>query len=106
MIAGKFDTRITLLRPLTVTNRFGEETPEFEETKTVWAERVKMSGSRHDEVAEHFADYRAEYHIRDAHEVGNNWHIKELNGYEYVVVAWVPNRRRGMKTLICERLNP
>lgn len=97
--------RITLLQPTAVTNAYGEESTTYEATRTVWAQRVKQSGSRHDEVGEHFPDYRAEFNIRDAHTVKENWRVQQLGGCLYTVTAIIPNLDRGMNTLICERVN-
>lgn len=105
MRAGALKYRLVLLRPVADVNDYGEEAMMYSEERTVWAERVKMSGGRHDEVGEHFADYRAEFNIRDAHEVAENWRVKLLGGELYTVTAVVPNLDRGMKTLVCERVN-
>lgn len=98
--------KLELLKPVDGGDAFGEETPEFVRFRTVAAERVKMSGNRSDEVGEHFPDYRVEFNIRDAHPVKENWRVRQLGGYEYIVTNIIPNIDRGMQTLICERLNP
>lgn len=82
-----------------------EQITTYELQRTVRAQRVKQSGNRSEEVGEHFPDYRAEYNIRDAHQVEENWRVQQLGGYLYTVVAIIPNLDRGMKTLICERVN-
>lgn len=98
--------RLELLEPVGGIDRWGEETPtEYRPTRTVHAERVKASGSRSEEVGEHFPDYRAEFNIRDVHPVKENWRVRQLGGYEYTVTNIIPNIDRGMKTLICERVN-
>ncbi|WP_302984969.1 head-tail adaptor protein [uncultured Muribaculum sp.] len=98
--------RLELLEPVTVINSFGEEVPTYNKVRTVAAERVKASGHRSEEVGEHFPDYRAEFNIRDAHPVKENWRVRQLGGYVYTVTNIIPNLDRGMKTLVCERLNP
>lgn len=105
MIAGRLKYKITLLQPVRAANAFGEEFTEYKETRTVWAERVKYSGGRHEEVGEHFPDYHVEYNIRDAHPVGENWRVQQLGGYLYTVTAIAPNLDRGYNTLMCERVN-
>lgn len=105
MIAGRMKYRLTLLEPKTVTNDFGEEATTYTETRTVHAERVKLSGSRSEEVGEHFPDYRTEFSIRDVHPVAENWRIQQLGGYLYTVTNIVPNLDKGYKTLICVRVN-
>lgn len=105
MRAGEMKYRLKLLRPVAVTNDYGEEATSYEASRTVWAQRVRQSGSRSDEVGEHFADYRAEFNVRDAHPVKENWRVEQLGGCLYTVVAIVPNIDRGMNTLVCERVN-
>lgn len=106
MIAGRMKYKLMLLKPEVMRNKFGEATASYTEFRTIWAERVKASGSRSDEVGEHFPDFRAEFNIRDAHPVRENWRVRQLGGYEFNVVAVIPNLDRGMLTLICERVNP
>ncbi len=106
MQAGKMKYRLQLLEPVNDTNNFGEETRHYKAIRTIYAERVKTSGHRSEEAGEHFPDYRAEFNIRDAHPVKENWRVKQLGGYEYTVTNIIPNIDRGMKTLICERVNP
>jgi len=105
MRAGPMKYKITLLRPETVVNGFGESDISWVETATVWAERVKLSGSRDTSNSDAFPYYRVEYNIRDAHEVGENWRCKELGGYLYSITNICPNIDRGMNTLICDRVN-
>ena len=56
-------------------------------------------------MSEHFPDYRAEFNIRDAHRVKENWRVQQLGGYLYSVTNIIPNLDKGMKTLVCERVN-
>ena len=96
MQAGKMKYRLQLLEPVNDTNNFGEETRCYKAIRTIYAERVKTSGSRSEEAGEHFPDYRAEFNIRDAHPVKENWRVKQLGGYEYTVTNIIPNIDRGM----------
>lgn len=105
MIAGKMKAQIELLEPMRTTDRMGAEKVSYNPTRTVHAERVAMSGSRSDEVGEHFSDYSVQFNIRDAHPVAENWRVRQLGGYLYTVCAIVPNTDRGYKTLICDRVN-
>lgn len=99
--------KLVLLKPVYDTDGFGEETPtKYEEFRTVAAERVKATGNRSDEVGEHFPDYRAEFNIRDAHPVKENWRVRQLGGYDYTVTNIIPNIDKGMLTLVCDRVNP
>lgn len=105
MQAGRMKYKLVLLEPVTDADGFGEETPGYKEFRTVAAERVKLSGNRSEEVGELFPDYRTEFNIRDAHAVRENWRVRQLGGYLYTVTGIIPNLDRGMKTLICERVN-
>lgn len=97
--------KLKLLQPVTTTNDYGAEAITWKETNTVHAERVKQSGNRSEEVGEHFPDYQAEFNIRDAHEVEENWRVQQLGGYLYTVTAIIPNIDRGYNTLVCVRVN-
>ena len=105
MRAGAMKYKLTILEPTCTTDRMGAETTQYETRATVWAERIKQSGSNSNEVGEHFAAYSAQYNIRGAHTIGEQWRVQELGGYLYTVVAIIPNKDRGMQTLICERVN-
>lgn len=106
MQAGKMRYRIEILEPVKGANRFGEQAETFESRGTAWAERVKLTGRRSEEVGEHFPDYSVRWNIRDAHRVEENWRVRQLGGYLYTVTNIIPNRDRGMLTLVCERVNP
>lgn len=106
MQAGRMRCRLKTFEPVSDTDKFGEETPNYRYFRTIHAERVRMSGSRSDEVGEHFPDYRVEFNIRDAHTVKENWRVEQLGGYIYTVTNVIPNIGRGMNTLVCERVNP
>lgn len=105
MRAGSLKYRLTLLEPVRTFDRMGAEATTYTATRTVWAERVRTSGSRSEEVGEHFADYVTEFNIRDAHTIAENWRVQQLGGHLYTVVAIVPNIDRGFITLKCERVN-
>lgn len=105
MIAGRLKYRLQLFRPAADADNFGEQVGGYTPTVIVRAERVKFSGSRRQEAAEQFSDYRAEFRIRAAHEVGEGWRVEQLGGKLYDVVAIEPNADRGFNTLICERVN-
>lgn len=105
MRAGALKYKLVLLEPQRVIDKMGAEVIEYIETSTVHAERVKTSGSRSEEVGEHFPNYSAEFNIRDAHRVEENWRVQQVGGHLYTVVAIVPNLDRGYKTLMCDRVN-
>ena len=105
MRAGAMKYRLTLFQPMARTNDYGEEATTYEPTATIWAERVKQSGTRSEEVGEHFPDYHAEFNVRDAHKVEENWRVQQLGGHLYSVTNIIPNIDKGMNTLVCERVN-
>lgn len=99
-------SRLKILKPVMKKSNSGSEKTIWEETRTVHAERVKITGSYGLELGERFPDYRQEFNIRDAHEVKENWRVEEIGGYLYTVANIIPNRDRGYLTLKCERVNP
>lgn len=105
MRAGALKYRLTLLEPTYTSDRMGAKKVTYAETRTVHAERTSASGSRSEEVGEHFPDYRVQFNIRDTHPVLENWRVRQLGGYLYTVTAIIPNLDRGYKTLVCERVN-
>lgn len=105
MIAGRMKYKLALLKPTEVENDFGEARTTYTQTAIVNAERVKQSGGRSEEAGEHFPDYRAEFNIRDAHEAGENWRVRQLGGHLYTVTNIIPNIDKGMQTLVCDRVN-
>lgn len=105
MQAGRMRYRLKLFEPVGDADKWGEETPQYKELRIIHAERVKFSGNRSEEVGEHFPDYRVEFNIRDAHPVKELWRVEQLGGYLYTVTNVIPNIDRGMKTLVCERVN-
>lgn len=105
MIAGKLKYKLQILEPTYTKDRMGAKAVAYTETRTVWAERVTTSGNRSEEVGEHFPDYAAQFNIRNAHPVAENWRVKQQGGYLYTVTAIIQNLDRGYKTLICERVN-
>lgn len=105
MRAGALKYRLDILEPVRETDRMGAETVVYAKRRTVHAERVKTSGRRSEEAGEHFPDYDAEFNVRDAHPVGENWRVRQLGGHLYTVTNIIPNLDRGYKTLVCERVN-
>lgn len=105
MRAGALKYKLELLEPKRTTDRMGAEKVEYAKTRTVWAERVRATGTASEEVGEHFPDYTVEFNIRDAHPVQENWRVRQLGGYLYTVTNIVPNLDKGYKTLLCERVN-
>ena len=105
MRAGGLRYKLMLLRPEAVQNGYGEEEVAYREEALAGAERDSLSGSLSNEVGERFADYRARFNIRWAHTVREGWRVRLLGGDLYTVTNIIPNIARGMKTLVCERVN-
>lgn len=105
MKAGRLEYRLSIQKPTETVNEFGERVITWTVTATADAERVAFSGKRSDEVGEHFPDYNVRWNIYDAHEVDENWRVKDAEGHLYTVLAIEPNIRRGFKTLITARVN-
>lgn len=105
MRAGRLRTRITLRRPAAVTGRSGATRITWADEATIWAERVRLSGTSLVETDEQFSDYRAEFNIREAHEVEEKWQVQEEGGNLYAVTNIIPNVMKGYKTLQCVRYN-
>lgn len=105
MMAGRMKYRITLQEPHFRDSVLGTGTTAAYETRAVvWAERVKLTGRPAAEGGEILADYAAEFNIRAAHTVRPRWRV--LDGDDiFTVTNIIPNRDRGMQTLICERYN-
>ena len=105
MIAGKLDQRLIVYRKVERADGFGALPTRWEPAATIWAERVNETARRVDEVQEHFPDHTAAFNIRIAHNVEENSRVKHLGGHLYTVTSVVKNRRRGMQTIYCERVN-
>lgn len=105
MRAGTLTYKLIILKPETVRNKLGEKSLAWTEQKAVHAERVRLTGSRSEEVAEHFPAYSVNWNIRAAHTIEENWRVQEVGGYLYEVLAIEPNKRKGYLTLITQRVN-
>lgn len=106
MRAGALKYRLELLRRVVSRSKTNSTLESFVSEGVIHAERVKLSGRFTTEGGEVFPDYHVEFNIRDAHTVEEGWHVRQLGGNEYVITNIIPNRDRGMLTLVCERFNP
>jgi len=105
MIAGRMRYMLTIFEPQSGVDGFGGKQVKFIEKGTIHAERTKSAGSMGEEVGEMFTTYTAEYNIRDVHKIKEGYRVEEKGGYLYTVSAVIENRQKGMKTLICTRVN-
>lgn len=68
------------------------------------AERLKMDGSRGVNAGEILSEYAVRWNIRAAHNLKEGWRV-EYDGTPYEIRAIIPNKQKGMKTLITESVN-
>lgn len=106
MIASRLTTKISLKRPVVDDdNPFGETLVTYQHARDVYAERKAMSVSEVAQAGEYFADYRATFIVRWAVLVATGWRVVDSDGLEYDVKGVIPNRRRGLRELVCIRVN-
>lgn len=107
MIAGRMRDRLTLYAPAGKRTGSGAHRSDYTQGKTVWAERIRLNGGTTEETGEHFAEYTAEWRIRDRHEVAEGWQVSEMSrpAVRYRVNNIIPNKAKGMLTLACKRIN-
>lgn len=104
MIAGRLTEYVTLQRPSVTTDGFGAETTVFTTTGTVHAEVRWKTGALSREAGELFPEDRLEVLIYDAHAVAAKWRV--IYGDDtYQVIAVEHVRTRGLKRLVCEKVN-
>lgn len=104
MISGRLTEYVTLYAPVAGTNKFGSEDISYPTGKRVHAEVVWKTGRISEEASELFPDGRIEVIIYDAHTVAEKWRLVYA-GVTYSVGAIEHNRRRGLKRLICDKVN-
>ena len=96
---------LAILEPTETVTNSGATKITYTQMRVVHAQRVKHSGNRSEEVGEHFPEYRAEFYIRDVHPIEENWRVRHVGGHLYTVTNIIPNIKKGMKTLVCDRVN-
>lgn len=104
MIAGLLNDWVTLMRPAVSTDGFGAETTSYESYGRVRAEVRWKSGTLSMELAELFPDVHLEVIVRDAHPAEAKWRVVH-GGETYTVEAVERNRLKGMRRLICSKVN-
>lgn len=105
MRAGPLRYKLEVFKPVIVVSGYGSGDTRWESAGTIYAEIIKQSGNRSEEVGEHFADYQTEFRIRYAHDVRENWRVRHLGGDLYTVTAVIPAVDGGYKKLVCVRVN-
>lgn len=104
MIAGRLTEFVTLYAPVVTRDKFNGEVITYPEGKTVHAEVNWKSGHLSEEASELFPDRRLEVIIYSAHTVSEKWRLVYA-GVTYSVGAIEHVRTRGLKRLICDRVN-
>ena len=104
MISGRLTEFVELYEPAVNKNDFGEEVVTFPKGVRVHAEVVWRSGHISQEASELFPDGRIEVVIYSAHRVAKKWQLVYA-GVTYSVGAIEHNRRRGLKRLVCDKVN-
>ena len=75
------------------------------------AERASMRATERNEAGEMYADIHAEYYVRYLHDIRRGDRLTEVSdedtdsGALMEVTAVIANRRKGLKTVICDRVN-
>ena len=99
--------RLKVVSITTVSDTTGaEKRKEQTVYEHVPSERVSLTGRMSYQADERFPDYHAEWNIRQQISIKEHWQVTDLStGNRYEVVSIMPNRIRGFKTIICERIN-
>lgn len=99
--------RVTLYRPVVTTDKFGAEHTTYEEVKTVWAEIQHKDATTTEQVGEFFMGERIDILIRNQHEIGDKWRVRQLTGLGHLfnIRNIEPRPLKGLNRLICERVN-
>jgi len=104
MIAGRMTEFVELWKPVVSRDSYGSETMTYEDAGRIHAEVRWRSGGTVVQTSEFFPDYKIEVLIRDAHSVKEGWRV-EYSDITYTVTAIEHNRVKGLKRLLCERVN-
>lgn len=103
MRAGPLSYWIEILEPIRK-GGFGGATEWPESGTRIRAERVNMTGKRGVDSSEVMSEYSVSWRVRSTHNVKVGSRVL-YDGGTYEVKAVIPNRRRGMLTLITETIN-
>jgi len=98
MMAGRLDRKITLQKPTTTTDEYGETVTTWNDYRTVWANIQKQSGREMFEAGK-LAEVEIVFKIRHLSELASEWriqydgkdfditHIKELGRRDGLEIA-------------------
>lgn len=105
----KLTDRLRVFKPVQTKGNFGTGAVEYhEQPKLIWCDRNKHTGTFHEEVGELFPGYISEFRVRIENAVPELWRVSMVGEEKivYVVKNVIRDRKLGMATLICERINP
>lgn len=75
MLAGRLDRKITLQKPTTTTDEYGEEETTWDDFRSVWADIQKQSGREMFEAGK-LAEVEIVFKIRYLSEITPEWRIQ------------------------------
>lgn len=111
MKIGRMYTRLRWERPKTSVTVTGALLAKYTTLGIIHTERASMRATERNEAGEMYADMHAEYNVRYQHDIRRGDRLVECdewgteNGAEMEVTAVIANRRKGFKTIICDRVN-
>lgn len=107
MKSGRMRYRVELLRPTVTKDVYGAESTSYTKANTIWVEIQHKDATTSQEVGELFMNERIDVLIRDQHEIGEKWRVRQLtgNGNLFHVLNIIPVPDKYMNRLICERVN-
>lgn len=111
MKIGRMYTRLRWERPETSITVTGALLAKYTTLAYIRAERASMRATERNEAGEMYADIHAEYYVRYLHDIRRGDRLTEVSdedtdsGALMEVTAVIANRRKGLKTVICDRVN-
>lgn len=111
MKIGRMYTRLRWERPQTSITGTGALLAKYTTLAYIRAERASMRATERNEAGEMYADIHAEYNVRYLHDIRRGDRLTEVSdedtdsGALMEVTAVIANRRKGLKTVICDRVN-
>lgn len=111
MKIGRMYTRLRWDRPKTSVTVTGALLAKYTTLGIIHAERASMRATERNEAGEMYADMHAEYYVRYLHDIRRGDRLAEVSdadtdsGALMEVTAVISNRRKGFKTIICDRVN-
>ena len=107
MKIGRMYTRLRWERPQTSITGTGALLAKYTTLAYIRAERAAMRATERNEAGEMYA----EYYVRYLHDIRRGDRLTEVSdedtdsGALMEVTAVIANRRKGLKTVICDRVN-